>query len=700
MKRTAQKLIVVGIIVGLLLVLALPAAASLTGAVWTTTATGAKVNANLYDQKCPPSPPCVTPPLVPFLSGGPNFASPTRWVPDGDYYFQVTDPPGKVLLSTDSVANRMFTVATDGAGKKYVIYGGSHITCTDSLNGLVTIALCPFLDTPNNGGVYKLWITRVSAYNPADSGSRFGFIPSECKTDNFKVKKLASVWGRKVDDQGNPLEGVHIILYSVQKIRGVQTLVRIADTCTDGNGEFSFTNLSVGKYAVDEDLDLSQPPIPAGCIDYSTYTRVSPLGPIYFTITRADTGSARTGPGAPKYIGQFVNQPSGPPPQATLRGIKFLDANGNGQLDPGEIPLQGWLITLEMKTGNGTWAPALDVNGDPVTPNPATTGPAGEFVFPNLPVDMTYRLCETLKTGWLQTGPNPDPDEEQLWPALSTYIVVTPPDADVTVTALNGCYVVNFGPSAELLTEVAELNFGNKLASLCVEKLQDGTGNPLEGWEFKLYKADGITPATDGFGNAVPAITTGANGTACWQNLLGGCYVVVETGENGWRPVDSDSQSVCLDPGEEDTVTFTNHAICIGLTPGYWKNWRNHYTDAQFCVVLEGTMADVGNCAANIAAADAVFAHWDANPDDYLTIVAAFLLADQLTLNLTQDPSLPNPSGGSLVPECTGCNGATMSLGDAIAAGLAILANPGGYSRDYALSIKNELAAYAQANCP
>jgi hypothetical protein len=684
MKGTAQKLIVVGVIVGLLLVLALPAAAHLTGAVWTTTATGAKVNANLYDQKCPPLiNPCTTPPLVPFLSGGPNFASPTRWVPDGDYYFQVTDPPGKVLLSSDSIAERMFTVATDGAGKKYVIYGGSHITCTDSLSGLVTIALCPFYDTPNNGGVYKLWITRVSDYNPADSGSRFGFIPSLTKTDNFKVKRLASVWGKKVDDQGNPLEGVHIILYSVQKIRGVQTLVRIADTCTDGNGEFSFTNLSVGKYAVDEDLNLSQPPIPAGCIDYSTYTRVSPLGPIYFTITRADTGSARTGPGAPKYIGQFVNQPSGPPPQATLSGFKFLDEDGDGVLDPGEPPLADWEITLYEKTGNGTWQLAHDADGNLVTPNPRTTGADGAYNFGHLAVDRVYRICETLKPGWLQTAPttgNPGP------------YVVAPPDADVTVDVVDQCFVVAFGAGAPDGTVVSDLRFGNKLAKLCVQKLQDGTGTPVAGFEFRLYEADGITPATDGFGDPVPAITTGADGTACWENLLAGCYVVVETGKNGWRPVDSDSQSVCLDPGEEDAVTFTNHAICIGLTPGYWKNWRNHYTDAQFTSLLSGTIA------ADIAAADGIFAHWDANPDDYLTILQAFLLADQLTLNLTQDPSLPNPSGGSLVPECN-C-AATASLSNAITSALDILAAPGLFSRDYVLIVKDELAAYAQANCP
>jgi len=696
MHSIARKLIAVWLVVMTLAVIS--PALGLTGAVWTTTVDGRKVDANIYDQKCPPSPDYTTPPpLVPYLSGGPSFASPTRWVPDGDYYFQVTDPSGKVKLSTDGIADRLFTVWSDPDGVKHITYLGPHHTGADYLSGNVTIALCPFLDTPNPGNEYKLWITRVGDWDSthADSwgpANSYGFIPRFCKTDNFKVRGLASVWGEKTDKAGNPLECLHVILYSVQRQKGDTVLVRINDTCTNAAGEFSFSELAPGKYAVDEDLNLSQPPIPPGCIDYSGYVRVSPPGPIFFTISKG----TKDGPGAPIYIGRFVNKPGGPPPQAALAGLKFLDKNGDGLWDSATEPtLAGWVIRLEEKVDNGTWQQAHDANGNLVPPQ--TTGADGTFNFGNLPVNMTFRICETPKTGWKQTAPNTGGTEVVLWPAVSTYITVTPLDAPVTVVAVNGCYIVNFGQTAQTITQVGGLRFGNKLAKLCVKKRQAGTGTLLAGWRFKLYQADGTTPARDAFGNLAPTIVTGADGRACWQNLLAGDYVVKEVLRCGWRPDPPACrvQAVTVPAGGSVLLTFTNRTICMGLTPGYWKNWRNHYTADQFNLLLPGTIA------ANITQADAIFDHWDANPDDYLTILRAFLLADQLTINLTQHPELPNPDHGSLVPECVlMVNGQPVTLGDALASALAILANPSAYSREQVLVVKDQLAAFAEAQCP
>ena len=711
MRRSIHVIVVMCLVVGAMAALPNPASAHLQGAVWTTAADGAKVNANLYDQKCPPlADPCVTPPLVPFLSGGPNFASPTRWVPDGAYYFQVTDPSGKVLLSNDNIEARRFEVATDGTGKKYVIYplGGNpapHIVCNDFINGNLTIALCPFDDTPNNGGVHKLWITRVDDYNLSDPHARFGFIPAYCKTDNFKVKGLASIWGEKVDDVGGPVAGLHILLYKEQKVKGQVEWVFIDETCTLGSGEFSFTELSAGKYKVVEDLDLSLCN-GCGCADYSDWEPLSPTE-IIFNITKADLGGKgkNAGPGEPIYIGQFVNRDV-IPQEAALAGRKFLDIDGNGLWDNAtEPPLGGWEVCLEMKNGNGSWVPAVDMDENPV-PCQLTDPVGGTFNFGNLPVPMTYRICETPEPGWLQTGPNTGATEQLLWPAVSTYIIVVPPDADVTVTASYGCYVVNFAETASILTQVGELNFGNKLAELCVEKLDACTELPIEGFEFMLYESDCETPARqfidpDGPGGDpwgwydVAPKTTDATGIVCWENVLGGAYCVVETDEPGWLHVTPLEQPVTVGPGETVTVTFYNWAPSMGLTPGYWKNWRNHYTSAQFCELVQGTVADVDGCAADIAAADEIFEHWDASPGDEMTIVLAFLLANQLTLNLTQS-DLPNPSEGSLVPGSSiECSGTPIVLSDVIEDALACLGDS--CSRDDLLTIKNWLACFAES---
>ncbi len=182
----------------LLLVVASSASAQLPGAIFTTTQHGTRVNANQYQEKCGS--------LGVWLDGGPppNAPQGAAGLPDGDYYFQVTDPSGKVLLSTDPVVNRQFHV-TDG-----IITGtsglGNHNTDSDIDHPPArTIELCapgvPFNDTPNNGGVYKAWVTPVGSFvgdptivdNGYKPGYFHGFIPASSKVDNFKVKGTAAV---------------------------------------------------------------------------------------------------------------------------------------------------------------------------------------------------------------------------------------------------------------------------------------------------------------------------------------------------------------------------------------------------------------------------------------------------------------------------------------------------------------------------
>lgn len=148
--------------------------APLTGAIFTTTEDGTRVDANIYDAQCDV-----------YLNGGPAHEG-AAGLPEGDYYFQVTDPSGFFLLSTDAVEERQFHV--DGTGRISGLSGaGSHATGTNEVDGGVTVQLCPFLDTPNPGCEYKVWATRVSDYDSDADMGRHGFIQSQSKTDNFKV---------------------------------------------------------------------------------------------------------------------------------------------------------------------------------------------------------------------------------------------------------------------------------------------------------------------------------------------------------------------------------------------------------------------------------------------------------------------------------------------------------------------------------
>src|SRR5262249_41597442 len=73
----------------------------LTGTIFTTDRDGNLVNGNIYESKCDV-----------YLNGGPppNASCSSAGLPDGDYFFQVTDPSGSALLSQDAITCRAFTV--------------------------------------------------------------------------------------------------------------------------------------------------------------------------------------------------------------------------------------------------------------------------------------------------------------------------------------------------------------------------------------------------------------------------------------------------------------------------------------------------------------------------------------------------------------------------------------------------------------
>ena len=170
-------------------------AGPLPGAIFTTLADGTRVNANIYGSKCDA--------LGVYLDGGPGDNAPqgAAGLPDGDYFYQVTDPSGKTLLSTDPQKYRRFTVTLGIITSRVAPQAaGDHDTGIDADHGATTVELCPFLDTPNPGGEYKVWATPVGAFagnaelvdNGYNPGFFHGFIPADSKTDNFKVRARRS----------------------------------------------------------------------------------------------------------------------------------------------------------------------------------------------------------------------------------------------------------------------------------------------------------------------------------------------------------------------------------------------------------------------------------------------------------------------------------------------------------------------------
>ena len=214
--------------------LATLAASAPTGAIFTTVADGTEVNYNIYAAK-----------EDVYLDGGPGPGAPQKaaGLDDATYVFQVTDPSGKKLLSTDAAGCRLFTVA----GGIIVSTSPStpscaHVTGVDVDHGATTVQLMPYDDTPNPGGEYKVWATKLSDYlclndlsivdcPKKGAGAKHGFVPSDSKTDNYKVRgSIREIDTRFFDRSGNILDGRQIIW---------------TDTLGGSNQKWSYENLAL-----------------------------------------------------------------------------------------------------------------------------------------------------------------------------------------------------------------------------------------------------------------------------------------------------------------------------------------------------------------------------------------------------------------------------------------------------------------------
>ena len=151
-------------------------------AIYTTTKSGTVVNQNVYPLSTDV-----------YLSGGPQNTH-AAGLPDGTYFFQVTDPSGKTLLSTDIALCRQLQVS----GGRVVGAAGppcKHTTGTfNPANGTLPVQIFPFAATPNAGNEYKAWLIAQTA-STSISGSDpkvLVFAQSDAQTDNFKVQQAVT----------------------------------------------------------------------------------------------------------------------------------------------------------------------------------------------------------------------------------------------------------------------------------------------------------------------------------------------------------------------------------------------------------------------------------------------------------------------------------------------------------------------------
>jgi hypothetical protein len=165
--RIARGLVAAGAVAAAVLVPVAIGARS--GAAFTTDAAGVRVNANQYPDD-----------LAVYLNGGPPCQAAARspHLPDGWYAFRVTDPSGRVEMSTDDVSQRMFRVR-GGKVVESADPDAHPVRRTACGNGNLVVRVGPFR-LGSATGVYKAWI--VPAARKAT------FPASASKTDNFSVR--------------------------------------------------------------------------------------------------------------------------------------------------------------------------------------------------------------------------------------------------------------------------------------------------------------------------------------------------------------------------------------------------------------------------------------------------------------------------------------------------------------------------------
>ncbi len=335
----------------------------LPGAIFTSLEDGSSVNHNLYDDK-----------RDVYLNAGPGPNAPqtAAGLPDGYYYFQVTDPSGKTLLSMDPVYCRE-VIVKDGRivkfaseGRYYTVGNGKNSqTIPAHIEGWeygqhdfgisvdhqsLSIQLMPYKDTPNRGGEYKVWITPTDKFvgdNTSVDNPRYfhGFVPGWSKTDNYKVKmkrqtNVASLTIYKIEDVNGDGKldiaepGIANWEIHVEDPLGVTNIY-----WTDNNGSIEIDVPVDGTYIITEI-------VPSGWVNTATVVNgisISPTSSVELVVKAQDSLT---------YSVEFGNFEC-----FKVDGYKYEDMLGDGDWDEGDLGVEGWKVTLYHSTDGGiTWS--------------------------------------------------------------------------------------------------------------------------------------------------------------------------------------------------------------------------------------------------------------------------------------------------------------------------------------------------------
>jgi hypothetical protein len=393
---------------------------SITGAIWTSDQDRTKVNENVgYDNK-----------EEVYLNGGPlanNPNGPGSLSPSPAWYeYKVTDPSGVDLLSRDPwwcrlvrVDNGRFVAVPQGpdairaalaealddedyltGGAYGDLYGGTFDVvngggpphweydpdgdCTHATGpsgggtfpgGGISVQLYPYDDTPNNGNVYKVWITPVADFTCADQDADVydnvvintdpdgwpnyedcgpqwhGNVGAYVKTDNYKVK-----------ENGAEVDGLLIVKKFHDK--NFDCVIDTGEEYVTGWGIDITDPLSTTS---SYQTEVGLPVVPIDPPDTYSVEEDEPSGTAHTCTLLDDVDQSGANPVDVDFEwdfngGNYYEEHTvefGNVGLGSIEACKVFDADGDGEADEGEGGIPGWKLTL-----TGTLADGSDFGSD------------------------------------------------------------------------------------------------------------------------------------------------------------------------------------------------------------------------------------------------------------------------------------------------------------------------------------------------
>ncbi|AUC75560.1 carboxypeptidase regulatory-like domain-containing protein [Olleya sp. Bg11-27] len=329
-----------------------------------------------------------------------------------------------------------------------------------------------------------------------------------------------SVSGTILDENGDPVSGIVLTLDDGDAGTVDPTVT------TDASGNYSFTNVPVGEYTVEQTTPANTTVVDGDTTDdgdtvVNTDTTDSSI-PVTVTAGEVDADN------------NFENSPAPGSVSGTI-----LDENGD--------PVSGIVLTLD--------------DGDAGTVDPtATTDASGNYVFTNVPVgEYTVEQTTPANTTVVDGDTTDDGD---------TVVNTDTTDSSIPVTVTAG--------------EVdADNNFENSPAPGSVSgTILDENGDPVSGIVLTLDDGDA--------GTVDPTVTTDASGNYVFTNVPVGEYTVEQTTPANTTVVDGDT----TDDGDTVVNTdTTDSSIPVTVTAGE-VDADNNFENSPAPGSVSGTILD------------------------------------------------------------------------------------------------------------